>query len=115
MNKYFKWLHSFETCCLTDRSDIQIAHTGDLRHGKGMAIKAAEWTCLPISARLHWYEEGNRKTFWPNAGFPDGEHIAWAERLHDIYEKQDDPIPLFLDMQEQADWEYLATILRNAA
>lgn len=112
---YFKWLHSYQTCCLTGRQDIQIAHTGGLAQGKGMALKSAVWTCLPLSAPLHWAEERGREDFWFNAGFQGEDRFHWSIRLHEIYQQNDDPTTLFADMQLRANRAYLATILEKVA
>ena len=110
-DRYEKWLHSYRTCCLTGRIDIELAHTGDHRHGKAMARKAALWTVLPIARGLHHAEEKNRVEFWARAGFPDGEQIDFAARLFDIFEAGDDPSDLYADMQAQAKRPYLAQFL----
>lgn len=109
--KYFWWLHSVGQCCLTGRHDFELAHTGTQAEGKGMARKAALWTVLPLSRPLHHAEERNRAEFWQNAGFPYPQHIHWAERLYDIWNKREDPTPLFLDMAAQANRQYLQQIL----
>lgn len=109
--RYYAWLHNFP-CCLSGRTwDVQIAHTGGLAQGKGMGRKAALWTCLPLSAPLHWAEETDRATFWRHAGVKP---LPFAERLYDIFENGAslaDGFALIGDMQAQADRAYLATIL----
>ena len=110
---YCKWLHEWKMCCLSGRPDIQVAHTSDVADGKGMAIKGPIRHALPLSFWLHLYEERNRSTFWPDAGFPCNERYKWAERLFDIFEANDDPTTLFLDMQDRANKAFLADILRK--
>lgn len=111
---YNAWLHNdVGICGLTGRTDIENAHTGTLREGKGMSIKAAVWTILPLSRPLHHYEERNRATFWPRAGFPGDTRFDWSIRLFDIFKAKDDPMPLLLDMREKADRDFLETILRK--
>ncbi|WP_226552938.1 hypothetical protein [Celeribacter naphthalenivorans] len=110
--KYFRWLHSFGMCCLSGRPDIEIAHTGGLAEGKGTGLKALVQTSLPLARALHHFEERNRADFWERAGFPD--HIAWAQRLFDIWEKGGDRYEaeaLLRDMQDRASRAFLAEIL----
>lgn len=111
---YNKWLHSWQTCCLSGRADIELAHTGTLSEGKGMSRKAALWTILPLSKPLHQAEERNRAGFWDCAGFPYPKHIHWAERLYDHFTKGEAPDALFADMQARADRDFLEQILRGA-
>jgi hypothetical protein len=109
---YFRWLHSFGQCCLSGRPEIDIAHTGGLKEGKGMGLKAVVETSLPLHWLLHRHEERYRDRFWRMAGFPD--HIAWAQRLYDIYEKGGDRYEaeaLLRDMQDRASIEFLTEIL----
>lgn len=106
---YYRWLHSFGQCCLTGRSDIELAHTGDLTAGKALGRKSPVWTVLPLARDVHHYEERHRAEFWASVGIDD--HLAWAERLYDIFKAKDDPTALFLDMQEKANRGYLAGIL----
>lgn len=111
--RYYAWLHNFP-CCLSGRIDVQIAHTGGLTQGKGMGRKAALWTCLPLSHRLHVIEEANREAFWRCTGI---DRLAFAERLYDIYENGAslaDGYALIGDMQAKADRSYLASILSGS-
>lgn len=98
--RYFRWMHDNVSCVLTGYRPFEIAHTGGLLEGKGMARKSALWTCLPIRRELHLIEERNRREFWERVGFPD--HLDWAARLYDIFEKHDDPLSLLMDMQDRA-------------
>lgn len=113
--RYFKWLGTWDMghgqCVLTGRWDIERAHTSDVGDDKGMAYKGPLKHVLTISQPLHWFEEKNRTTFWPNAGFPDNTRFDWAERLYDIWEAGDDPTDLFQDMQAKANRDFLAQIL----
>lgn len=111
--RYFAWLHSYRTCCLTGRPDIELAHTGGAAEGKGMARKAWLHTVLPLARALHHAEESNRAKFWHLAGFPHKEHLAYAERLFEVFEQGDDPSALLADMQWQADRGYLAQFLKR--
>jgi len=113
--RYFWWLHSMSECCLSGRIDIELAHTSDVSDDKGMSYKGPLRHVLPISRPLHRFEEQNRPTFWPNAGFPDNTRYEWAERLYDIFEAGDDPTTLFQDMQAKANRAFLEQILRAAA
>lgn len=111
--RYYAWLHNFP-CCLSGRPDVQIAHTGGLAQGKGMGRKAALWTCLPLSAPLHWAEEANRDAFWHGAGVKP---LPFAERLYDIFgngASLADGFALIGDMQAKANRFFLADILSRA-
>lgn len=111
--RYYKWLHDNCCCVLTGYKPFDIAHTGGLSQGKGMATKAALHTCLPLRRELHLIEERSRKDFWAQVGLPD--HLAWAERLYDNFETGDDPTTLLLDMQEQANRSVIASMLSKCA
>lgn len=110
--RYYRWLHRLP-CCLSDRQDIEIAHTGGLAEGKGMGRKAALWTCLPLARPLHLAEETGRERFWAGAGL---DRLPWAARLYDVYEAggdMGDALALVRDMQDAADRDFLVTILRK--
>lgn len=109
--RYYYWLHSWETCCLSGRPDIEVAHTGGYAQGKSMSRKAALETCLPIASALHRAEERDRVGFWEGVGLPD--YLDWAQRLFDIFEANGDPRPLFADMQALADRGFMMGILRR--
>ena len=111
--RYMSWLHNHGTCCLSGRIDIEIAHTGGLAQGKGLGRKANLSTCLPLSRPLHHAEERSRAEFWTRAGFPNNQHLDFAERLYDLFETNQPPADLFADMQAQADRAFLAEILRR--
>lgn len=109
---YFAWVRDTCVCCLTGQPTFEISHTGSLAHGKGMAVKAVPWTCLPIIRALHVVEERGRDAFWREVGLPD--HIEWAVRLYDIFEKREDPTPLLLDAQARANRPFIISILEKA-
>ncbi len=108
---YFRWLHTL-SCALTGNNiDIQIAHTGGLREGKGMRLKAPVNTCLPIHYRLHLEEEKNRAAFWKGVGF---DPVPFAERLFEIYEQGADSalaFDLLWDTRNKANQSFIAEIL----
>ncbi|MEM1371942.1 MAG: hypothetical protein AAGG72_06915, partial [Pseudomonadota bacterium] len=111
---YKNWLHEDMACCLSGRTDVQLAHCGDVTTGKGMAIKSAPWTQLPLSFPLHLAEEANRNAFWEMA---IGESpLPWAERLWDCFttgDKESGQL-LLADMRDMANREFLASILERA-
>lgn len=111
--RFYAWLHSEGQCCLTGLMDFQIAHTGRLQHGKGMARKARLNTCLPLQWQLHIEEERSREAFWEKAGFPGDTRFDWSERLFDLFEKQEDPTSLLMDMRDRANLLFLGDILRR--
>lgn len=106
---YYAWMHDRCTCCLTGSPEFHIAHTDGLAQGTGMAQKASLSTCLPLVHLLHLEEEKGRERFWQNAGIPD--YLAWAERLYDLFETNQRPDDLLLDMQDRANRDYLLQIL----
>ncbi len=107
---YYRWLHQNAACCLTGYTPFEIAHTGGLSEGKGTGRKSNLETCLPLRLELHRHEEQGREKFWQLAGFPD--HLAWAERLFDIFEANDDPTTLLWDMQERANRAFLMECMK---
>lgn len=107
---YFAWMHRECTCCLTGYPEFEIAHTGGLSEGKGTSRKSWLNTCLPIRKELHLVEERNRSEFWSRAGFED--HLAWADRLHEIYTTEQDPNDLVADMQDLANRDWLVECLK---
>lgn len=110
--RYFAWLHSYQTCCLSGRMDIDLAHTGGLIDGKGLGLKSPLRTVLPLSRPLHHVEESRRGDFWTCAGVPD--YRAFAKRLFKIFKQGEPPHDLFADMQAKANRAYLAQILRKS-
>lgn len=106
--RYYSWLHRECVCCLTLQPEFDIAHTGTLLDGKGMGRKAALWTCLPLTRKLHIAEERGRARFWENVGHNP---TVWAARLYDIFEDQGDPKPLLWDMHENANLQYISELL----
>ena len=112
--RFNAWMHDYGRCCLSARPDFEIAHTGRIEHGKGMARKASLNTCLPLQWLLHKAEERDREGFWSNAGFPGNDRFAWSERLFDIFEAGDDPTDLLMDMHERADLLFVGGILRGS-
>lgn len=107
------FLHDGLGCCLSGRTEaVQVAHTGQ----KAMGLKSPLWTCLPLDFALHREEEHGRDTFWSQA-LPRENHLDWAERLYDCFEKSDRTGALVLleDMRDLADRQYLASILAVAA
>ena len=118
MEKRFnKFMHrDVGRCCITDRPDIEIAHTGGLAHGKGAARKAWLSTCLPLAKPLHVIEERNHEEFWARVGFPDKDRFHWSVRLWDIFQKGDDyrAVNAWLaDMQARANRAEIYDMLRN--
>lgn len=117
---FSKWIHThLGICCLTGRLDIHTAHVGGLAQGKGMGIKCDEKYMLPLDAYLHLHAD-HRPDLWPDFwanALPGEDHLAWAERLFDCFEKddRDSGLRLLMDMQDIANRTYLATILRRAA
>lgn len=109
--RYNRWLHDNCSCVLTGYRPFEIAHTGGLSEGKGMGRKSALHTCLPLRKELHLIEEKSRETFWAEVGFPD--HLAWAERLYDIFEAHDDPMALLMDMHERTNIIAVTEMLRG--
>ena len=105
---YYAYLHRDPLCCLTGQTHgVQVAHTGP----KAMALKAPLSSCLPILHSLHDFEERHRAEFWVNAGFPD--HLAWAERLFDLFETSQPKEPLIYDMIARANRAYLMEVLNK--
>ena len=115
-SRYKRFLHGLGVCCLSGRSDIQLAHAGDVTTGKGMGRKCPHYQVLPLSMPLHHAEEGGRSDFWKQA-LPGEKHLDWAERLYECFEQSDRTGALLLleDMRDLADRQYLASILAVAA
>ena len=108
--RYYKWLHENCACCLTMQPEFDICHTGGLTEGKGMGRKAAIKTCLPLIRKLHLTEEAGRERFWEAVGIPD--YLAWAERLFDLFETDQSPEDLLMDMHERANLIEVARMMR---
>ena len=113
--RYFAWLGGFP-CCLSQRPDgVQLAHTGDVTTGKGVGFKTGPDTVLPLHHALHAMEEKGRQWFW--SGALGESPLPWAERLFDIFEKDDREGAeiLLMDMHEQADKAFLRMLFERAA
>ena len=105
------WLHTLP-CCLSGREDIEVAH---LHEGELTSFnrKVSFVHTLPLSAILHRAQHRHADV-WKHAL---GENPRpWAERLHDLFEKDEhmEAQVLLWDMQERASREYLGAILRRA-
>lgn len=109
VDPYDVWLHTYGSCIVTGQTEFQNAHTGDLRHGKGMSVKAWRGTILPLIAPLHWIEERERKTFWPTVGLPD--YLTIAADLFKCFEQRGDPETILADAQSRVDRDYVRTLL----
>ena len=111
--RYYRWLHSYQECCLTGRHDIELAHTGGYAQGKAMGAKASVMTVLPLARDLHHAEEADRQAFWREVGIKD--YLAFAERLFDLFEANEPPHVLYADMRARADLHFMAQILLRSA
>lgn len=111
VDPYDKWMHERCTCVVTGQPIFENAHTGDLRHGKGMSIKANRATILPLIAPLHWYEEKNRKMFWPTVGLPD--YLKIAARLFEAFENGENPTGILTEAQGRVDRAYVRAVLNE--
>ena len=109
VDPYDTWMHANCTCVVTGQPEFEDAHTGGLSEGKGTAIKANRNTMLPLIAPLHWYEEKNRKTFWPTVGLPD--HLDIAADLFKAFTEGRDPTEILTEAQGRVDRDYVRAIL----
>lgn len=105
--RYYAWLHLNGMCCLTGYKPFEIAHTGK----KHTAMKAPLRTCLLLRKELHMLQEKYRAEFWDGAGFPDSDRFDWSIRLFEMFEKNEDPTPLLMDMAGRANRDYLMEVL----
>ena len=111
----FGWLHSLRTCCLSGRADIQISHLHE-QEITSLNQKVSDVLTLPMAHQLHAAQHANPREFWPGVfkvTKPYTEARAYAELLHDIWQKRDleGADKLFRDMQGRADRGYLAQFL----
>ncbi|MEM6546468.1 MAG: hypothetical protein AAF713_01855 [Pseudomonadota bacterium] len=80
--RYYAWLHELPCCLSMVSIGVQVAHTGGLSEGKGVARKADLQTCLPLHYRLHYWEERNRRLFWRQVGV---DPIRWSAKLYQAF------------------------------
>ena len=109
-----EWMvgHGLDRCALSARPEADLAH---LRDKTGMAIKPEPWLTLPLDRALHDVQETGGRQFWVDAGLPLYEDHAAELHAAFLTGNAEFADALLRATHDNANLDFLATILRKAA